>query len=379
MNNGRIQVLVADNDMTAWSGKDKALPEEHYEVAYVYDGEEAVKQYLSQRPDVLVCDLGLPSMDGLQVIDYIRSQANDTDLYILAVANDSGKRFDALNAGANDFLAKPCAKDDFLARLGAAVRQVRLNKQLHQAYERIKREIVMVADLQCKLLPEQRLSMPGLRIESFYRSSGHASGDYYDYFQFDENVLRLVIADVSGHGARAAFLMAVVRTLFRSTQSSLLDLPDTVGLINTHLKDIVGEESDFVTLFAADVDVIAKQITYVNAGHCPGLLRSEGERMARLEPTASVLGFFDQDLHSEQVNAGPGDGLFLFTDGFYEWEVAPGEMLGLDRFIDMVKTCCVDDGDFYIEKLTRRMEQLGSMNPVFRDDLSALWIELEAA
>ena len=235
----------------------------------------------------------------------------------------------------------------------------------------------MVASLQSKLLPQEDLIFSGLSLQTLYRTSGHASGDYYDFFPLDEDTLRIVIADVSGHGARAAFLMAVVRTLFRTTQANYLDLTSTMELVNRHLFEIVGDESDFVSLFSADISVPERQITYVNAGHCPGLLRLSQDRIIRLDPLNTVLGFFTQKFAKEKVDISEDSGLLVFTDGFYEWETETGELLGLERFIQISESLIIVS-PFYLEQLLESLMNTSSMRPVFRDDISALWVQMES-
>jgi sigma-B regulation protein RsbU (phosphoserine phosphatase) len=219
--------------------------------------------------------------------------------------------------------------------------------------------------------------VPGLDVQAVYHPSGRASGDYYDFFPIDDHVLRAVIADVSGHGARAAFLMAIVRALIRTTESYYLSLADALGLVNQQLCDIIGNERDFVTLFAADVDIKNKVLSYINAGQSPGVLIDSGQSNDILEPTSTVLGFFDLDFSTREIDISEKTGLFLFTDGYYEWEIIPNEQYGLENFLDLISGL-LKQGDFNIEELEQELMRDKEFKPSFRDDRSAVWIRWDA-
>lgn len=370
-----IKILITD-DSPEWRERlQEILQDWDIQLQTATDGEKAVEGYLGFKPDVMILDLNLPSLQGTDVIKYIRNQANDSEVYILSLTSedDVDKRTQALNLGANDFLLKPFATEEIKARINVAKRQVRLNKQLRSAYQRIASEIDTVASLQQKLLPRESVNLPGLTVQAVYHPSGRASGDYYDFFPIDEHILRAVIADVSGHGARAAFLMAIVRALIRTTDSYYLSLADTLDLVNQQLCEIIGNERDFVTLFVADVDIENKVLSYINAGQSPGVLTDSGKSHNILEPTHTVLGFFDLDFAPREIDISDKSGLFLFTDGYYEWEIIPNEQYGLENFLELIYRL-LNQGNFNIEELEKELVRDRELKPSFRDDRSSVWI-----
>ncbi|MFP4213478.1 MAG: PP2C family protein-serine/threonine phosphatase [Desulfohalobiaceae bacterium] len=375
MQNTGIKILITD-DSPGWrEDLNNILHLESYQLFLAENGEQAVHSYLLHKPEIILLDLNLPGLNGLEVIDYIRNQANDTDIYIISITSedDPDKKSRALNLGANDFLLKPFAAEELKARLNVAKRQLRLNQQLRQAYQRIAREIDTVASLQVKLLPKECVSRKDISVQTLYRPSGRASGDYYDFFPIDENTLRVVIADVSGHGARAAFLMAMVRALIRSSESHFFTLAQSLHLVNKQLCEIIGNEPDFVTLFVADVNNKEGSLTYINAGHCPGILSTSVQDCQLLQPTHTILGFFDLEFQPTKQEISGDSTLLLFTDGFYEWDISPGVQYGLENFISLASDliCRVD---LNLPELEQYMMQDMHFKPSFRDDRSALLI-----
>ena len=376
MDNQIIKLLITDNSSWWEENLGTIFEPGQFQLLTAETGEEALDLYTGHEPDIIILDLNLPDMSGSEIITYVRDQAHDSDAYIITLTPEDHlqARTKALNIGANDYLLKTFNLEEFRARMNVAKRQVLLNKQLRHAFERIASEIDTVASLQNKLLPKECLWMQNASIQSVYHLSGRASGDYYDFFPLDDSTIRAVIADVSGHGARAAFLMAIVRALIKTTQRFYLDLTQTLELVNKQLIEIIGDESDFITLFAADVDTKNNTLTYINAGHCPGILSKTFADTDLLEPTSTILGFFDLDFSPRQVDISDRCGLFLFTDGFYEWEVSPGQFYGLDNFLSLVKECMCKE-EFNLQDMEQTMIQGLDFKPAFRDDRTALWIK----
>jgi sigma-B regulation protein RsbU (phosphoserine phosphatase) len=373
-----VKIIVVDDSATLRLTLERFLGA-RYELRSAEDGAEGIRLYEEFRPDIVLLDINMPVVDGFGVIEHIRNAARDTDAFILMLtaAAEATLKPRALNLGANDFLLKPFDRTELMARVGVAERQVMLTRNLRATAGRLRREIAQVGQLQATLLPTSFPEFEGLRVESLYMPSGQASGDYYDVFPAG-GVCRVVIADVSGHGARAAFIMAIVRTLFRLRGPRYQDIAATVDTINEQLREVIGAESDFVTLFAADIDLTGNSMEYVNAGHCPGLLHHADGRVESLGPDAPVLGFFDMAIKARSVKLTPGCQLFLFTDGFYEWATAGGEHLGAERFWEMAASNFTGRGPF-LDRLMERLRGVADGTPRFRDDLTALWMSMEGA
>jgi len=367
-----IRVLVVDDSKTVLRLLTFILGK-LYRLEAAEDGQEAIEAHAAFKPDVIILDMNMPVKSGLEVMQHIRGVAQDHDVQIVVLTAQDTKvlKSRAFAAGANDFLAKPFDREELLARVGAAARQVTLTRRLRQAYNRISREIDTVAGLQKRLLPDCTPLMGETLVECLYRPSGRASGDYYDFFTLPDGCIRAVMADVSGHGARAAFLMAVVRTLVRVTQTHYLSLAEMLSLANHHLLSSIGEEPDFVTLAAVDIDPDEGTLTYVNAGHCPPLLWT-GERIMELAPTSSVLGFFDQKYPMRTIEFEKPAGLLLYTDGWYEWHTLEKDIFGLERFTELASGL-MRSNRFTLQNLLENLcgEKAG---PVFTDDVTGLWV-----
>lgn len=121
----KIQILVVEDDAPVRNLITTTLKAHDYRFATAVNGNGAVMEAASHNPDIILLDLGLPDMDGVEVIQKIRNWSNVPIIVISARSEDSDK-IDALDAGADDYLTKPFSVDELLARLRATRRRLAL-------------------------------------------------------------------------------------------------------------------------------------------------------------------------------------------------------------------------------------------------------------
>jgi two-component system, OmpR family, response regulator MprA len=118
-----VRILVVDDDLAVCRSIDRALRLEGYEVIIVATGHGALEAVMQHSPDALVLDLQLPDLDGLQVCQRIREAGDDTPILMLTARDGIDDRVQGLDAGADDYLVKPFALEELLARLRALLRR----------------------------------------------------------------------------------------------------------------------------------------------------------------------------------------------------------------------------------------------------------------
>jgi two-component system response regulator MprA len=118
-----VRILVVDDDLAVRRSIDRALRLEGYEVVTVSSGGEALETLAQASPDALILDLQLPDVDGLQVCRQMRSAGDDTPVLMLTARQEIDDRVQGLDAGADDYLVKPFALAELLARLRALLRR----------------------------------------------------------------------------------------------------------------------------------------------------------------------------------------------------------------------------------------------------------------
>jgi two-component system KDP operon response regulator KdpE len=116
------KVLVIDDEAPILRALAINLTARHYEVSTATDGTSGLAAMARERPDVLILDLGLPDMDGTEVIRGVRGWTS-TPIIVLSAWGQESQKVAALDAGADDYVTKPFGMDELLARLRAAVRR----------------------------------------------------------------------------------------------------------------------------------------------------------------------------------------------------------------------------------------------------------------
>lgn len=219
-----------------------------------------------------------------------------------------------------------------------------LTMQLEETCRMLDSELAATASVQRWLLPPPVPLAPGIGVASYYRPAHHAAGDYYDAGPLADGNVGVLIADVSGHGAAAAVLMAILRTVvhdevdrFRITKpAALLDhADDHFGAIG------LPSRGSFITAFSGALDAKAGRMTYSCAGHPPPRLwrAANGEVMPIAGACSCPIGILDDPPRHEEesVELDPGDLLIFYSDGITEARSASGEFFGEARLDQVLR------------------------------------------
>jgi two-component system response regulator MprA len=118
-----MRVLVVDDDPAVSGALNRALRLDGYEVSLAADGPEALEEIAIRPPDAVILDIGLPVIDGLDVCRRLRAAGDDTPVLMLTARDAINDRVQGLDAGADDYLVKPFALAELLARLRALLRR----------------------------------------------------------------------------------------------------------------------------------------------------------------------------------------------------------------------------------------------------------------
>ena len=118
------RVLVVDDDPPVRDALERALTLEGYEVDLAEDGGQALKKVATEEPDVIVLDVLMPGVDGLETCRRLRAEGHGLPVLMLTARDAVSDRVDGLDAGADDYLVKPFALEELLARLRALMRRL---------------------------------------------------------------------------------------------------------------------------------------------------------------------------------------------------------------------------------------------------------------
>ncbi|WP_100346057.1 response regulator [Compostimonas suwonensis] len=117
-----MKILVADDDPQILRALKIMLTARGYELLTARDGAEALNEAITHHPDLVMLDLGMPQLNGIEVIESLRGWSS-VPILVISGRTDSGDKVDALDAGADDYVTKPFAADELLARIRALTRR----------------------------------------------------------------------------------------------------------------------------------------------------------------------------------------------------------------------------------------------------------------
>ncbi|MGP5658652.1 response regulator transcription factor [Corynebacterium falsenii] len=120
-----MKILVVDDDQAVRESLRRSLIFNGYTVVLARDGQEALDSIATERPDMAILDVMMPKIDGLQVCRQLRSQGNELPILLLTARDSVSERVAGLDAGADDYLAKPFALEEMLARTRSLIRRAR--------------------------------------------------------------------------------------------------------------------------------------------------------------------------------------------------------------------------------------------------------------
>lgn len=202
---------------------------------------------------------------------------------------------------------------------------------------RLRHELKVGHDIQTSFLPREQMQHGEYEIVSRYLPAIEVGGDFYDVFPLSDDKIGIVIGDVSGKGVGGAMYMSVAITLTEALGREVTMPPsDVLKRTNRHLFPKLQQQRMMVTMFYGVLDIREHTLTFSNAGQGYPLLSRNGESRY-LEHGGIPLGGFEQPMYEDHTISIPLDAtLVLYSDGFVEMVGANGELLGFDRFQQMV-------------------------------------------
>ena len=208
--------------------------------------------------------------------------------------------------------------------------------------ERLEQELKVAHDAQMKLLPKDMPSMPGIAIDAVCITANEVGGDYYDFFNLSPTKLGVIIGDVSGKGASAAFYMAEVKGIMESLARPELSPKEMMCAANATLYQNFSRNI-FISVVYGILDSETGTFTFCRAGHCPVLFMSTQDNFCRrFEPKGLGLGLdsgpiFESVLEEMTIPLKKGHTIMLYTDGVTEARNPQGEEFGETRLSEIMQ------------------------------------------
>ncbi len=333
-------ILVIDDELLVRESMAVYLEDSGFNVIQAENGRQGVVLFCEFNPDLVLCDLRMPEMDGMTLLKELSELSPDTPVIIISGAGQIHDVVEALRFGALDYLVKPI---NDMAVLENAVKNALHRTHLeveNQVYkdelETANRELAKNLDLlqkdqdagrraQMQLLPPEDSHLKDYHFQHLIIPSLNLSGDFIDYFEISSRYLGFYIADVSGHGSAAAFVTMMLKSLFNQPLRNFKSNHDEVVIHPEQIMDYLNKEfinanlGKHITLFYGVIDCEENQLSYCVAGQYPAPILVTNNRTELLKDDGFPLGLFEwANFKSQQINIGHKFQLLMVSDGWLE-------------------------------------------------------------
>jgi sigma-B regulation protein RsbU (phosphoserine phosphatase) len=312
----RSRVLVVDDDAGMLRAAERVLAV-HHEVACAPLPREALELAPRFRPDLAVCDIRMPEMDGFALAAALRKIVPDLDVIFMTGSHSEpdAHLVRAINEEAFYFIQKPFDRRVLSALVGRCLELRQLRRAQRAHLSRLQHELEEARLFQRTMLGPERARVAGVEVAARCLACQELGGDLYDYAETGDGRLAFIVADVRGHGASAALLTAVVKATFHAAAAH------DPARLGDALAAAVGPfgEDRFVTAFCGRLDSARGVLEYVNAGH-PAALVIEGSETRELAANAPMAcsAFPPGSWPIARTELRRGAGLLVYTDGLPE-------------------------------------------------------------
>ena len=334
------KILTIEDESPIRNGIVAYLEDSGFTMLEASDGPSGLEIFRREGPDVVLCDLRLPGIEGLEVLATITSESPETPVIVVSGVSLLSYAVQALKRGAWDYVTKPIHD---MAVLESAVRRVlkhaelvRQNREYRENLETLNRELTetlrQLQDdeeagraIQFQLLPEDNRRFGHYRFRRRLYPSMYLSGDFMDYFPIDDQHIGFYMADVSGHGAASAFVTVMLHTLIVQYRDTLWQSVDMTILHPQRVlqrlnRDYCRQNLDkHLTMLYGVIDLEKNTLTYSSGGQFPCPLLYDGEVVKTLDCRGRPVGLFDDaEFNTWRVDLPETFDLVLVSDGILE-------------------------------------------------------------
>lgn len=335
-----VKVLIIDDDENVRHSIASYLRDSGYRTCEAMDGEEGLARMAIEKPELVLCDLRMPKLDGINVLKVIADAYSHVPIIVISGAGVMSDAVEALRLGASDYLIKPIldlevlvhAIERSLERFSLRRENLKYRQQLELANSELKTNLAVLEQdhqaglqVQMKMLPVSPMQKSAYIFHHQIVPSVYLSGDFVEYVTVGADHVVFFMADVSGHGASSAFVTVLMKNLTarmrsdysRHSNDGILHPAEFLAQANAELLGTgIGKHA---TLFYAVLDTQNNRLTYSVAGALPvPLLIADGEARY-LEGQGAPVGLFDETNYQEiAVDLPDKFRIMMFSDGILE-------------------------------------------------------------
>ena len=256
------------------------------------------------------------------------------------------------------------------------VKHVQNLRKITSEKERYETELKLASDIQNSMIPkdfEEFHDEFGENRDKFelwgtMKAARQVGGDFYDYFQIDDDNIGFVIGDVSGKGISAALIMVKAMTLIQDYTKQYNDLSKAFYKTNNDLYE-ENVDNHFVTCWLGKINMKSNELSFVNAGHNSPLIKLNNNDFEYMDvkPGLVLAAMEDRDYKTHVIPFKKGDTIFLYTDGVTEANADYKEFYGEERLKNIINKHKNDNVNNIIESIEEDIKEFCNYEEQFDD------------
>ncbi|PPD30067.1 MAG: hypothetical protein CTY19_16355 [Methylomonas sp.] len=341
-----MKILVVDDVHENRFLFDKLLSRMQHQVVLAENGQQAVDRFLSEQPDLILMDIMMPGMNGLEAIKVIRALPTEkwVPIFVVSALDDVKDIIDGLEAGADDYLPKPISHTILRAKIASTLRSLVLQQRIIKDSQQLKvyreeneREHEFLLAIFERLIKLNDLKDINLQ---FWLTPAHRfSGDLVYAHRIDDNRLCFMLADSTGHGLAAALPTIIVNQVFQIMSKKGLPVPMIAREINEQLHSQL-PPGRFVALLLGMLDSQQQTLEIWNGGLPEALVLDDAGNTLHTfyssHTCAGILNDKDFDDSCETWHWQSNCELFIYSDGVSEAKDMQQQPFGSQRLLEVL-------------------------------------------
>lgn len=344
-----IKILAVDDDSFMRKVVKVCLPEPTYQVIACANAMEAMALFKKDQFDLLILDIMMPGISGMELRSLIRNEKPDIPIIMLTAKVDDaeGTLLKEISSDKNTYYqSKGFSKEQLEATVSSIVSEMQANKEEKNYFAEMEKDISLAGEIQKFMLPHWYSYENDTAFAHYYYPYMKITGDIVNTFKIADNLYLKVVGDISGHGIRSALCMSAVEisisNFIRKSSCDKIEPHHLLNHLQTFLEDISTDH--YMTCLVGVIDFNKKVIIYQTAGHPDFIIFSPSQGLIEQanckEKGGIPLGLVSGTIYTKddtQIVSFPEDSIiFAYTDGLNDIQNKHGETSGDELFHEFI-------------------------------------------
>ncbi len=410
MPNDDITILFVDDEASVLHSLERYLIRERYHLLFAQSGPHALEIMTQQTVNIIVTDMKMPGMKGLELLKQVKKRYPDTVRLVLSGYSQISSIVQAINNGEiYRYITKPIEPVLFKQTLNDALDFYLMNQDRQDLIERLKQKNHELSQaLKEKDAAQKKIELAQTQIEQtllqgkppedinaldiavLSRSAKNIGGDFYDMVKTRPNVLDIIIGDVMGKGILAALVGAGTKQSFlkslsernSETPMGTSATPPSPALLTQRVQQLITpglfKLESFVTTLYARIDLEQSHLIFSDCGHTPIVLyRLSDDQCRTYKGHNTPLGVQkEESILETTIPVQDGDLLLLLSDGIIETCSSDGELFGIDRLCQFIKAHHHHTSRQILALLEEKLDHFRKYGDL-QDDLTCICVRID--